>query len=377
MLSTMLAISCPGTGYNVLDIVILNMVNFKWCSLLLLSPLVAAESQHDPRQAVCTTKVAHKPWGMLTSAEKTAYIDAELCLMKAPSKLKIAGAETRWDDIHHNHIVQAHVIHDVGHFLPWHRLYVAVHGNILRDECGYKGPLPYWDETADASLSNLNQSEVFQATAFGGNGVGQQNYINNGPFASTTLRLKKQNQAPSSYRISRNLNVRSLASARASALNTCFQMSTYAAAWECWAGAPHGAGHGAVGGLMIDVSASPGDPVFYLHHGWLDAMWWKWQTLDLPARLTDIGGRNLPQASYVRRLGLNLPGPEWTNYHGETGSVTTLKHVLFNAGLAPNATVGDVMDVRTGVICAEYFYSDSFNVTINTIVDGIMQTESF
>ncbi|KAI9172536.1 Tyrosinase ustQ [Paramyrothecium foliicola] len=340
----------------------------------------------------CKRVLTEADRGMLTTTEKTAYINAELCLMAAPSKLGITGARTRWDDLQWNHILQAGAVHDVGHFLPWHRYYLVIHGNLLRDECGYTGPLPYWDETADSNLSNLARSTIFQADAFGGNGGGQQRYISTGPFAATTLRLRRPGQAASNYRISRSLNAGSLSGARSAALNACFQLSTYTAAWECWAGTPHGAGHGATGGLMSDVLASPGDPVFYLHvspeapctraadpkltiqHGWLDAMWWKWQSLDLPKRLTDMGGRNLPRRSYVQRLNLPYPGREWTDYDGDTGDVTTLNHVLFNAGLAPNITVGQVMDVRSGLVCAEYVYSSSFNVTINTIEDGFLTT---
>ncbi|MBE3050506.1 tyrosinase family protein, partial [Candidatus Bathyarchaeota archaeon] len=36
---------------------------------------------------------------------------------------------------------------------------------------------------------------------------------------------------------------------------------------------------------MNDPVASPGDPIFYLHHTWFDKMFWDWQSEDLPARL--------------------------------------------------------------------------------------------
>jgi hypothetical protein len=50
---------------------------------------------------------------MLTAAERSAFIEAELCLMEAPSKLGIPGAKTRWDDLQYNHIVQTNMVHDV------------------------------------------------------------------------------------------------------------------------------------------------------------------------------------------------------------------------------------------------------------------------
>jgi len=37
--------------------------------------------------------------------------------------------------------------------------------------------------------------------------------------------------------------------------------------------------------------SSPGDPIFYMHHAWLDMLWAKWQDAS-PARLKEIGGNN-------------------------------------------------------------------------------------
>lgn len=123
----------------------------------------------------------------------------------------------------------------------------------------------YWDETADAGLSTLSVSPVFQADAFGGNGAGSASYITDGPFVNTTLHLQRLNVAPTDYHIYRNFNISFLSGATQAGLDACFQISSYTAAWECWHGSPHAAGHGGVGGLMVDVVLSPGDPLFYLH----------------------------------------------------------------------------------------------------------------
>lgn len=50
---------------------------------------------------------------MLTSSEQSAFVKAELCLMNSPSQLGIKGAESLWDDLQYNHIVQTHLVHDV------------------------------------------------------------------------------------------------------------------------------------------------------------------------------------------------------------------------------------------------------------------------
>lgn len=123
----------------------------------------------------------------------------------------------------------------------------------------------YWDETADSRLSSLLDSPVFQEDAFGGTGSGSNRYVTDGPFANTTLRLQRLGTAAKEYRISRSLSARNLAGAGQSSLNACFQIRTYTAAWECWHGQTHGAGHSALGGLNMNVVLSPGDPAFYLH----------------------------------------------------------------------------------------------------------------
>lgn len=50
-------------------------------------------------------------------------------------------------------------------------------------------------------------------------------------------------------------------------------------------------GIGGWGGEMFNPYSSPGDPLFYLHHAWLDKVWWRWQEGDLVERTKDITGR--------------------------------------------------------------------------------------
>ena len=55
----------------------------------------------------------------------------------------------------------------------------------------------------------------------------------------------------------------------------------------------HGSGHFGVGGALGTMGNqynSPGDPIFYLHHGNLDHELWQWQQKDLKTRLKQVGG---------------------------------------------------------------------------------------
>ena len=147
---------------------------------------------------------------------------------------------------------------------------------------------------------------------------------------------------------------------------------------------------------MLDPIASPGDPIFYLHHTWLDKVFWGWQSLDLPARLTDIGGPNTQfslegfpevpgQDSAPGTGGATIPPflggfrpddppiimpPIWAfppgdaffprpgsppqRPEGDPKGVTTLNHILNMFSLIPNATIADVMDIGGPLLCYEY-----------------------
>lgn len=147
---------------------------------------------------------------------------------------------------------------------------------------------------------------------------------------------------------------------------------------------------------MGNTLLSPGDPLFFLHHGFIDREWHKWQVADPTGkRLREIGGPNLPP------VGGGAPPPPPTAGNGTAvgagptvitngnltcspplggtnnasvghgagkphikalvdwfgdgnGTETTLRHTLWSAGILPNATVAEVMDLRGTVVCAEY-----------------------
>jgi tyrosinase len=127
---------------------------------------------------------------------------------------------------------------------------------------------------------------------------------------------------------------------------------------------------------MQNPVSSPGDPLFYLHHTWLDKVWWDWQNLNISSRLYDISGRNVqdPRLPFPGAPGNGtgfpfpfppgngsgfpsfppLPPRSLSKRDGDPGNVTTLDHVLNMMGIIPNATIRDVMDTRSGPLCYEY-----------------------
>ena len=80
--------------------------------------------------------------------------------------------------------------------------------------------------------------------------------------------------------------------------------------------------------------SSPGDPLFYLHHTFLDRVWWQWQ--EKTDRVYDIAGYTTgsePEGGWV---------------------LATLDDELDMGGVIPNQRIWEIMDIRGGVLCYEY-----------------------
>ncbi|KAJ5708715.1 hypothetical protein N7488_008516 [Penicillium malachiteum] len=190
-------------------------------------------------------------------------------------------------------------------------------------------------------------------TGFGGNGVGDSQCVQDGPFKNLRLHMETGNKY-ADYCLSRSFDFANFEQGDRTNIEACYQQSTYDDAWSCYFFHPHAAGHIGTGGVMTNVNQSPGDPVFFLHHAYLDRLWWRWQQADLPARLYDMGGINFLDAATLEFIGESPVSASVTDYDGDPGNVKTLHHVLWVYGLQPNVTVSQVMDLGGEVNCAEY-----------------------
>ncbi|CZR44972.1 uncharacterized protein FPRO_14724 [Fusarium proliferatum ET1] len=114
----------------------------------------------------------------------------------------------------------------------------------------------------------------------------------------------------------------------------CHSKTTYLDFWETTGYTTHGAGHSGVGGVMEDIDASPGDPLFYIYHAFIDRLWWKWQSEDPDSRLYQLGGPST---------------------QGGTEELT-LGYVMTTYEIRPNVTVKEAMDIQGGYLCYKYDY---------------------
>jgi tyrosinase len=191
----------------------------------------------------------------LKPEERTAYINAELCLMKKPSSIGLPGTKTRFEEFQAAHQLQAYATHFVGSFLPFHRAIIFVHEEALREECGYKGWQPYWEEQLDAG--HFETSSIFDPMiGFGGNGSGPGNCITDGPFAAYVNSLGP-GYSNTEHCINRNINDTMSAFTSQAEVDKCLATEDWLSAWACIEGMPHRGGHAGVGGLVSVIMRYP------------------------------------------------------------------------------------------------------------------------
>lgn len=202
-----------------------------------------------------------KNYRNLTGAERDRFV-------RALYHVKKSGLIDQFARMHERHFF--HGIHRSSHFPPWHREMLLRFERKLQ-EFHPDVTVPYWDSTVDRSPSDP---------------LWDKNFL--GQFDSEW-----------------NLK-RAFGAASGSSLPTQQQVqanqgrSSYDSFWRELEDPIHNMPHRWVGGVMGDV-ASPGDPVFYLHHCWIDMLWARWQRAH----------PGTPFVSSGAGAGLNDPLMEW------------------------------------------------------------------
>ncbi|KAH8900922.1 Di-copper centre-containing protein [Thozetella sp. PMI_491] len=330
--------------------------------------------------STCRKPYARKEWRTLSNSERQEYIDAVKCLQNRPSQTSATwkGASSRYDDFVALHISQTDYIHWVGLFLPWHRHFLWLYEQELRDVCCYNGGVPYWDWTLDTtSEAAVLKSPIFDSQhGFGGNGAYIEDLsflpaeyhsqldvpgrtgggcVTDGPWANHNVTLGPGNStAYNSHCLRRDVSPYLMTIAlNASRLNWVLDAPTF---WELdhrtesyTLTVPdisvHGGGHLGVGGNVGEIAntySSPSDPLFWSHHANLDRMWNTWQRKNWAVRKSDIGG---PDTSFAYPF----------NWFGDI----PYKNVTLNTPLQYSlidgvSEIADTMDIQGGDYCYTY-----------------------
>jgi len=203
-----------------------------------------------------------KNYRNLTDPERDRFVQALF-------HVKSTGFVDQFAEIHTRHFF--HIIHRSSHFLPWHR------EMLLRFERELQKfhsdiTIPYWDSSVDRSTS---------APLWSNNFLGQ---FNSAWGLGRAFGAAPGSSLPTPQQVETNQQGR----------------DTYDAFWPELEGVIHNPPHRWVGGVM-GATASPGDPVFYLHHCWIDLLWARWQ----------LAHSGAPFVSSRADAGLNDSLTEW------------------------------------------------------------------
>ncbi len=253
------------------------------------SELNAAEPRFRPNQA------------SLSEAEQSAFVNALHSMKQTPAASGLSvydnfvkiHADAMEDHSHHHgggaNPAQAHMVPT---FLPWHRQYIWEFESTLlaHDSSGLLTGLPYWNWAVDQSPS----SGPWTAELLGGNGNPENdNLVEAGPFSgSSNWFLFDDPDQPLRRDFNDQLTLGTTAD-----IWRALQVGQYdAAPWnpgadinesfrnhlEGWGEEGpllHNLGHVWVGGNMANVAEAPFDPVFWMHHGFVDLIWSEWQQI--------------------------------------------------------------------------------------------------
>jgi tyrosinase len=277
-------------------------------------------------------------WRQYSASDRAAFIAGIKCLMSRPPSGRFPPAQNRYEDFVRLHQLYMPNIHNNPKFLVWHRYYLWTFEQVMRAECGFNRAWPWWDERLDAGHFPTN--DMFSNAYFGAlpNTVnGNPVCVNNGAFAGITLHIGPGNSNVN-HCLSRGNNNALTAQCNDNFVNACNSRTDYADMEGCSEGGPHAYGHNGIGGAMSDVSASPSDPLFWMHHSFIDRNFRVWQNLDVNRRTTSISGRDH----------FNNP--------------LTMNTIVSMGGIRPDVRIGDIMNTLGGVViggvpfCYRYTY---------------------
>ena len=187
-----------------------------------------------------------KNYRNLTHSERTRFVEAL-------HHVKFWGIVDRFTAVHEEHF--NHGIHRNSHFLPWHReLLVRFEAELKKKHADVT--IPYWDSSADRSPTHPLWAESFLGQFDSAWGLGRA-------LGSATLPTAQQ-------------------------VETNQTRGTYDTFWPELETSVHNPPHRWVGGLMA-TTRSPADPVFYMHHCWIDMLWARWQLAHSAAPFVSSG----------------------------------------------------------------------------------------
>ena len=260
----------------------------------------------------------------MSSEQKEKFVDAILRLKNDVDSVLNPGNQSRYDDfvhVHKNAMVGPDMFMPMPHrgplFFPWHRIllrqFELALQSVMQDD---SITIPYW--TWD--ISGLNNP--FTDDFLGGDGDNAQNdRVVSGPFAFDQRKFEvriwddqSSNNNDKGLRREFGSDPTAFLPTSHDDVATALKKTPYSpgpGSWETTCeGALHNPVHRWIGGNMADAT-SPNDPVFFLHHCYIDLLWERWrkQHPSIPPYLPESNRQGLGLTSTLIFNLKNRPAP--------------------------------------------------------------------
>ncbi|KAJ1502838.1 hypothetical protein HMI54_013230 [Coelomomyces lativittatus] len=222
------------------------------CILFLISYVPLIHGQ-------CSSMRVRKPFEELSSSERATLVDAFW-------RMKENGFMDRITRKHRSGMRY----HGTPHFMIMHRALVKeMEDELLRVAPSLQG-IPFWNEVED--ITNPQSSIVFTSTSFaalkdGDLGPPFVGYLDD--RQRNVTRKPRKNSSRISWLPQNQVIARALQ-----------RFTTYGNMSRAIEVSPHNQMHAFIGGNMGNPTISPSDPIFWLHHAYIDLLWAIWQSLN-------------------------------------------------------------------------------------------------
>ncbi|QDG76684.1 tyrosinase family protein [Labrenzia sp. PHM005] len=238
--------------------------------------------------------------------------------------------------------------HGDWYFLPWHRGYVSMYEQAVRDWSGEASfAMPYWDWTTDRQIPKAYSDQTYN---------GQPN-----PLYDATRTMSATASLPDNM-VGQNVITDILAETEYQVFGTSKNPSqnNLDQSWIPAGGGvsgpleanPHNRVHCAVGGQMCSA-VSARDPLFFMHHGNIDRLWALWNSQGRQNTEESLW-TDMPFANNFRKM----DGADYTVITGETQAYESLGYtynlpetsglLALAARVRPGASSTGLNDVLAG-----------------------------
>ncbi|KAJ9617286.1 hypothetical protein H2200_001007 [Cladophialophora chaetospira] len=325
-----------------------------------------------------TVKI-RKDFDSMAPEERKAYTDAVKCIASKPSQLDqtlYPAATNRYMDYAVTHVNRTSQVHLSGFFLTWHRYYLHLFEEDLKNQCGYTGAFPYWNWPATAD--NLHGSAVFDGSAYSMSGDGDYvdtgpvvlapgfalphgsggGCVNSGPFAGwqttmadipITVLLTGSPLPPTAYDLNQTCLTRDLNTFVAqtwcnyTALELALEANDQAAFDAQINGilggsalGLHSGAHFIIGSPGSSIFVSVQDPIWWPLHTFLDNVYTSWQTRHPDVANATYGTETAVNAPPSPNVTLDTIEPDWGYFSRD------------------QIAVGELISTTSGPFCYKY-----------------------